>query len=104
MKRPREGDENGATAFEMSGYISFVNSGWFSEISQCGLEISVTCAFPCTTSSQVTQDKRLVCEVAEKTLLALTTWVSAIYYYQNCYHILRTAILRSGKGFNVFFS
>ncbi|KVI05620.1 Spermidine/spermine synthase family [Cynara cardunculus var. scolymus] len=33
MKRPREGEENGAAAFETSGYISSVIPGWFSEIS-----------------------------------------------------------------------
>lgn len=33
LKRPREGDENGAAAFETNANISSVIPGWFSEIS-----------------------------------------------------------------------
>ncbi|KAI3516296.1 hypothetical protein L1887_15210 [Cichorium endivia] len=33
LKRPREGDQNGAAAFETSNHMSSVIPGWFSEIS-----------------------------------------------------------------------
>ncbi|KAL4574096.1 hypothetical protein LXL04_020919 [Taraxacum kok-saghyz] len=33
LKRPREGDDNGAAAFETNAHISSVIPGWFSEIS-----------------------------------------------------------------------
>ncbi|KAI3735474.1 hypothetical protein L6452_14973 [Arctium lappa] len=82
MKRPREEDENRDVAFETSGYISSVNSGWFSESSLIllicsillSMEISVTSGSLVQLLLKSSQDERFVCEAAEKALLALRTW------------------------------